>query len=66
MRRYMVVIAVAIVVGLGVKQLFFSHSAAMPNVDTVKGAGIDIAKLHVGAELPVQAIHDMTVLTASD
>ena len=37
-----------------------------PGVDTVKGSGIDIAKLHVGTELPVQAIHDMTVLTDSN
>ena len=66
MRRYMVAIAIAIVVGFGVKQLFFTHSAAMPNVDTVKASGIDIAKLQVGTELPVQAIHDMTVFTDSN
>ncbi len=66
MRRYVVAIAIAMVVGFGVKQLFFSHSAAMPSVDTVKGSGIDIAKLHVGTELPVQPIHDMTVLTDSN
>jgi hypothetical protein len=32
----MVAIAMAIVIGFGVKQLFLSHSAAMPNADTVK------------------------------
>jgi hypothetical protein len=31
-----------------------------------QGSGIDIAELHVGTGLPVQAIRDMTVFTDSN
>jgi hypothetical protein len=67
MRRLMIAIAIAFVAVVGVKQIFFSPSTAMPTASIVMGSGIDVAKLHLGSELPVQRPDDMTfVATGSD
>jgi hypothetical protein len=64
MRRQMIVVAIAVVAGFGVKQLFFSPSTALPSVDIVKGFGIDVSKMQAGADVPAQRIDDMTFVSA--
>ena len=57
-KRHIVAIAAVILVGLGVK-LFAPTADA--EVRAVKGAGMDVSRLHEGSRnLPVQKIVDMT------
>jgi hypothetical protein len=68
MRAYhLIAIASAFAAGFGVNQLFFSPSTAKANMDAVKVATIDVAKMPVDAGLPAQKLHDMSfVFSDSD
>jgi hypothetical protein len=57
--HHVIAIATAVVVGLGVKLLFFSGPSAEAKVDPVERAGVDVSKMPVNAKLPTETIRDM-------
>jgi len=62
--RHGIIAAVAVIlVGLGVKLVFFSEPTADAKLLSVKSMSMDISELHRNTNiknLPVQKIHDMT------
>ena len=57
MRRYYSVALVAVIlVGFAVKLFFFPAPPAEAEVRS----GLDISRMHVGKDIPVQKLHDMT------
>ena len=63
MRAYHVIIAAVsvILIGFGVKLIFFTEPIAEAKVLSLKSMGMNISELHRNTKnLPVQTIHDMT------
>ena len=55
-----VAIATVALVGAAAKIVFFSSSIAGANADAVETISLDISKMPVNNDLPVQKFHDMT------
>jgi hypothetical protein len=66
MRAYHAIAVVAvIVVGFGLKLIFFPAPIAEANVGSVKSVSMDISEMQI-KNLPVQKLHDMTFVFAGD
>jgi hypothetical protein len=65
-----IIAAVAVVlVGFGVKLIFFSEPTAEAKLLSVKSVSMDISEIHRNTNtktLPVQKIHDMTFVFSDD
>ena len=60
--RHLIAIAIILAVGFSLKPLFLSSPAAVAQVDDVKTAGIEVSKVQLDAKLPLQPIHDMSLV----
>jgi len=59
--HHAIAIVAAILVGFGLKLIFFSDPAAEADARSVKSASIDIFQMHRNIKnLPVEKFHDMT------
>jgi hypothetical protein len=59
-KRHIVAIVAVILVGFAAVKLFVPTADAEARV--VRGAGMDVSRLHEGKNLPVQKIDDMTFI----
>jgi hypothetical protein len=66
MRAHHVIAVVAVIlVGVGVKLIFFTAPTAEADTLSIKSVGVDVSQLHQKVKnLPVQKIHDMTFVFA--
>jgi hypothetical protein len=60
MRKHHIAAIVATILLAFAVKVFFFAPIAEANVLAVKGAGIDVSRMHENRTLPVQAVHDMT------
>jgi hypothetical protein len=58
-KHHIAAIVATILLAFAVKVFFFAPTAEA-NVLGVKGAGLDVSRMHENRTLPVQAVHDMT------
>ena len=59
--RHVVTLFAVILVGFGVKLIFFSAPAAEADLLSVKIGSMDVSQMHQNIKkLPVEKIHDMT------
>jgi hypothetical protein len=64
--KYVILIPTVLIVGFGVKLMFFSGPTAVAKVNAVQSSSTDVPKMHVDKtrppyrELPIEKIHDMT------
>ena len=58
-KHHIAAIVATILLAVAVKVFFFAPTAEA-NVRAVKGAGLDVSRMHENRTLPVQAMHDMT------
>jgi hypothetical protein len=47
-------------------KVFFLTPTAEANVLAVKGAGMDVSRMHENRALPVQVVHDMTFVYSDE
>jgi len=64
MRAHHVIAIVAVIlVGVGVKLIFFPVPTAEADLLSIKSVGMDVSQLHQNAEnLPVQKFHDLSLV----
>jgi hypothetical protein len=63
MRSHHAIAVVAVIlVGVGVKLIFFTAPTAEADSLAIKSAGLDISQLHQNRNLPAQRSHDMSVV----
>jgi hypothetical protein len=64
MRAHHVIAVVAVIlVGVGLKVIFFAAPTAEADSRPIKSAGVDISQIHQNIKsLPVQKIHDMSLV----
>ncbi len=64
MRAHHVIAVVAVIlVGVGVKLIFFTAPTAEADPLSITSVGVDVSQLHQNAEnLPVQEFHDMSLV----
>jgi len=64
MRAHHVIAVVAVIlVGVGVKQIFFTAPTAEAESLSIKSVGVDVSQLHRNVKnLPVQEFHDMSLV----
>ena len=70
MRAHRIIfVLAALVIGLGAKQYFYPQTVALADIhagpDTNAGAGINVLQMELdrpGGTLPLQKIHDMTLV----
>ena len=64
MRAHHVIAVVAVIlVGVGVKLIFFTAPTAEADPLSIKSVGVDVSQLHQNAKnLPVQKLHDMSLV----
>jgi hypothetical protein len=67
MRSYHVIAVVAVIlVGVGVKLIFFAAPTAEADSLANKNKGVDVSQMHRNVKnLPVQEFHDMSVIFSS-
>ena len=59
--HHAITIVAAILVGFGLKLIFFSAPIAEADVGSVKSVSMDISEMHQSIKnLPVEKLHDMT------
>ena len=58
-KHHIAAIVATILLAVAVKAFFFAQIAEA-SVRAVKGAGLDVSRMHENRTLPVQAMHDMT------
>jgi hypothetical protein len=58
-KHHIAAIVATILVAFAVK-VFFLAPTAEANIHAVKGASMDVSRMHENRTLPVQAVHDMT------
>jgi hypothetical protein len=68
MRAHHVIAVVAVVlVGFGVKLIFFAAPTAEADPLSIKSVGVDVSQLHQNVkDLPVQKFHDMSFVFPGD
>jgi hypothetical protein len=66
MRAHRVIAVIAaILVGVGVKLIFFTAPAAEADTLSIRTVGVDVSQFHRNVEsLPVQTFHDMSLVFA--
>jgi hypothetical protein len=64
MRAHHVIAVVAVIlVGVGMKLIFFTAPTAEADPLSIKSAGVDVSQLHQNVKnLPVQNFHDMSLV----
>ena len=64
MRAHHVIAVVAVIlVGVGVKLIFFTAPTAEADPLSIKSVGVDVSQLHQNVKnLPVQKLHDMSLV----
>jgi hypothetical protein len=63
MRAYAIAIAASVLVGIGVKLIFFTPQTAEADALSNKSVGVDVSQLHQHARnLPVEKLHDMSLV----
>ena len=64
MRAHHVIAVVAVIlVGVGVKLIFFTAPTAEADPLFIKSVGVDVSQLHQNVKnLPVQKLHDMSLV----
>jgi len=61
--HHVIAVVAAILVGVGVKLIFFTAPTAEADTLSVKSVGVDVSQLHQNVEkLPVQRFHDMSLV----
>jgi len=66
MRAHHVIAVVAVIlVGFGVKLIFFTAPTAEADPLFIKSVGVDVSQLHQNVNLPVQQFHDMSFVFPS-
>ena len=68
MRAHHVIAVVAVIlVGVGVKLIFFIAPTAEAESLSIKSVGMDVSQLHQNVKnLPVQKLHDMSLVFPGD
>jgi hypothetical protein len=68
MRIHHVIAVVAVIlVGVGLKLIFFTTPTAEADPLTIKNGGVDVSRLHQNVKnLPVQEFHDMSFVFSND
>ncbi len=68
MRAHHVIAVVAVIlVGVGVKLIFFTAPTAEADPLSIKSVGVDVSQLHQNVKnLPVQKLHDMSLVFPGD
>jgi hypothetical protein len=61
--HHVIAVVAAILVGVGVKLIFFAAPIAEADTLAIKSVGVDVSQLHrnVG-DVPVQTFHDMSLV----
>jgi hypothetical protein len=61
--HHVIAVVAAILVGVGVKLIFFTAPTAEADPLSIKSVGVDVSQLHQNAKnLPVQTFHDMSLV----
>ena len=61
--HHVIAVVAAILVGVGVKLIFFTAPTAEADPLSIKSVGVDVSQLHQNVKnLPVQKFHDMSLL----
>lgn len=61
--HHIIAVVAAILVGVGVKAIFFAAPTAEADALSIKSVGVDVSQLHRNVQnLPVQTFHDMSVV----
>ena len=61
--HHVIAVATAILVGFGVKLIFFTAPTAEADPLSIKSVRVDVSQLHQNAKnLPVQKLHDMSLV----
>ena len=63
--HHIVAVVAAILIGVGMKLIFFTAPTAEADSNSIKSVGVDVSELHRNAKnLPVQKFHDMSLVFA--
>jgi hypothetical protein len=61
--RHVIAVVAVILVGVGVKMIFFTAATAEADSLSIKSVSVDASRLHQnGKNLPVQKFHDMSLV----
>ncbi len=61
--HHVIAVVAAILIGVGVKLMFFTAPTAEADALSVKSVGVDVAQLHQNTKnLSVQKLHDMSLV----
>jgi hypothetical protein len=64
---HVVAVVAVILVGFGVKLIFFTAPTAEADPLSIKSVGVDVSQLHRNVkDLPVQKLHDMSLVFRGD
>jgi len=66
MRRHHIAAIVATILFAVAVKVFFFAPTAEANVGPIKGAGLDVSRMHENKTMPVQAVHDMTFVYSDE
>ena len=66
MRKNQLTAIVAIILLAVTVKVFFFAQTAKANVDTIKGLGLDVTRMHENKTLPVQAVYDMSFVYSQE
>jgi hypothetical protein len=65
--RHVIAVIAVILVGVGVKLIFFTAATAEADPLSIKSVGVDVSQLHQNVKtVPVQKFHDMSLVFAGD
>src|SRR6266571_4474031 len=65
--HHVIAVVTVILVGVGVKLIFFTAPTAEADPLSIKSVGVDVSQLHQNVKnLPVQKLHDMSLVFPGD